>query len=132
MSNPAVLRVIFNDDGSDSRKLHLHSGIPETVEELRYLVKTAFELHEDFRLQYMDSDFNEFMNLTSVSEIQTKSTLKVIYISVTPPVEPYITLYPVDHSDEAAFASCPGDQSQSSSSIASSSTADTLCTSTPH
>lgn len=56
----------------------------------------------------------------------------MIYISVTPPVEPYITLYPVDHSDEAAFASCPGDQSQSSSSIASSSTADTLCTSTPH
>lgn len=132
MADPAVLRVIFNDDGSDSRKLHLHSGIPETVQELHYLVKTTFELHEDFRLQYMDSDFNEFMNLTSLSEIQNKSTLKVIYLSVTPSVEPCITLYTVDPSDEASIDTCPGDKSFSASSIASSSSADTLCTSTPH
>lgn len=91
MANPAVLRVIFGD-ASDSRKLHLVSGIPETVDELHHLVRTCFQLHEDFRLQYMDSDFNEFMNVTSVSEIQNKSTLKVINMSLTPPEEPYITL----------------------------------------
>lgn len=102
------------------------------MKELHDLIKTTFELHEDFSLQYMDSDFREFMNLTSLSEIQNKSTLKVIYTSLTPPVEPYITLYPVDPSDEASFATCPGDQSLSSSSIASSSSADTLCTSTPY
>lgn len=63
MADPAVLRVIFGD-ASDSRKLHLVSGIPETVEELHASIKTFFQLKEDFRLQYMDADFKEFMNLT--------------------------------------------------------------------
>lgn len=130
MANPVVLRVIFGD-ASDSRKLHLVSGIPETVDEVHHLVKTCFQLHEDFRLQYMDSDFNEFMNLTSVSEIQNKSTLKVI-MSLTPPVEPYITLYPVEPSDEASNATSPNAETFSSSSLASSSSNDTLYTSTPH
>ncbi|KAL3045323.1 hypothetical protein OYC64_013567 [Pagothenia borchgrevinki] len=78
MAGRAVLRIIFADQ-SDSRKLTLDSGIPATVEELHTFVKTSLQLKEDFRLQYMDVDFNEFMNLTSVSEIQDKSTLKVIY-----------------------------------------------------
>lgn len=69
------------------------SGIPETVDELHDLVKASFQLHQNFRLQYMDSDFNEFMNLTSVSEIQNMGTLKVIY---TPLAEPYICLYTVE------------------------------------
>ena len=129
MANPAVLRVIFGD-GFDSRKLHLVSGIP-TVDELHHLVKICFQLREDFRLQYMDSDFNEFMNLTSVSEIQNKSTIKVIYMSLTPPVEPYITLYPVEPS-EALDTTSPNAETFSTSSLASSSSNDTLYTSTPH
>ncbi|ROI83747.1 hypothetical protein DPX16_14689 [Anabarilius grahami] len=49
----------------------------------------------------MDADFKEFMNLTSVSEIEHKSTLKVIYMPALSPVElqidePCITLYPVN------------------------------------
>lgn len=52
MANPAVLRVIFGDT-SDSRKLHLVSGIPETVDKLHQFVKTCFQLHEDFRLQIL-------------------------------------------------------------------------------
>ena len=78
----------------------------------------------------MDSDFNEFMNLTSVSEIQNKSTVKVI-MSLTPPVEPYITLYPVGPS-EALNTTSPNTETFSSSSLASSSSNDTLYTSTPH
>lgn len=96
MADPAVLWVIFNDDGIDSRKLHLPSGFPETVKGLA--------LHEDFRLQYMD--FNEFMNLTAMSEIKNKGTLRVIYMSLTLPVEPYITLYPAEP-DEATFSTSP-------------------------
>ena len=68
MPGPAVLRIIFGDE-SDSRKLSLDSGIPARVEEVHTLVKTVFQLKEDFRLQYMDADFNRFMNLTSVFEI---------------------------------------------------------------
>ncbi|KAL6457318.1 hypothetical protein MHYP_G00342810 [Metynnis hypsauchen] len=123
MSNPAVLRVIFGD-GSDSRKLHMVSGIPKTVDEVHDLVKASFRLHQEFRLQYMDSDFNEFMNLTSASEIQNMGTLKVIY---TPLEEPYITLYTV----EPTASSSPVPNTESSS-LASSSSDATLCTSTPH
>nr|XP_046263321.1 uncharacterized protein LOC124068860 isoform X2 [Scatophagus argus]XP_046263322.1 uncharacterized protein LOC124068860 isoform X2 [Scatophagus argus]XP_046269583.1 uncharacterized protein LOC124072313 isoform X3 [Scatophagus argus]XP_046269585.1 uncharacterized protein LOC124072313 isoform X3 [Scatophagus argus] len=130
MGDPAVLRVIFGDE-SDSRKLHLVSGIPETVDELHKMIKTCFQLNEDFRLQYMDADFSEFMNLTSVSEIQNKSTLKVIYTPLVSPVDPYITLYPVDQSDEVSVTSSP-EGLPSSSSVASSSSNDTLYTSTPH
>lgn len=129
MADPVVLRIIFGD-GTDSRKLHLVSGIPETVAELHHLVKTCFQLHEDFRMQYMDSDFKEFMNLTSTSEIQNKSTVKVIYMSLTPPEDSYITLHPVEPSDEATTSS--NAQTFCSSSVASSSSADTLYTSTPH
>lgn len=74
---PFALRIIFGDE-TDSRKLSLISGIPDTVEELHAFIKTVFRLNEDFRLKYMDADFKEFMNLTSVSEIEHKSTLKVI------------------------------------------------------
>ena len=129
MADPVVLRIIFGD-ASDLRKLHLASGIPETVDELHQLVKTCFQLHEDFRLQYMDSDFKEFMNLTSPSEIQNKSTLKVIYTSVTPSMDSYITLYPVEPS-EASNTTSSNALTFSSSSVASSSSADTLYTLTP-
>lgn len=72
MAGPAVaLQIIFGDE-TDSRKLPLMSGIPAIVEELHALIKTLFQLKEEFRLQYMDVDFKEFMNLTSVSEIEQK------------------------------------------------------------
>lgn len=76
MGSP-VLRIIFGDV-SDSRKMHLDSGIPATLSELHMLVKTFFDLKEDFRLRYMDEDFNAFI-LTSMSDVKDKGTLKVIY-----------------------------------------------------
>lgn len=128
MAGPAVLWIIFGDE-SDSRTLPLDSGIP--VEELHTLIKTFFQLKEDFRLQYMDADFNEFMSLTLVFEIEHKSTLKVIYIPSLSPVEPYITLYTVDSSGETSITTCP-DSETPATSIASSCSDDTLYTSTPH
>lgn len=32
----------------------------------------------EFRLQYMDPDFDQFMNLTSTADIEDKGTVKVI------------------------------------------------------
>lgn len=92
-----VLRIIFGDV-SDSRKMHLDSGIPATLSELHMLVKTFFDLKEDFRLQYMDEDFNAFMNLTSMSDVKDKGTLKVIYNPKPTLEEQFITLYPVETS----------------------------------
>ncbi|XP_051996479.1 uncharacterized protein LOC127653727 [Xyrauchen texanus] len=130
MANPAVLRIIFGD-ASDSRKLHLPYGIPASVEELHVLIKTFFQLKEDFRIQFMDSDFNEFMNLTSVSDIQNKSTLKIICNPILSPVEPCITLYTIDSFSETSANTCSEPETPVSS-IASSCSDDTLYTSTPH
>ncbi|XDV12036.1 hypothetical protein PO909_000791 [Leuciscus waleckii] len=35
---------------------------------------------QKFRLQYMDKDFNEFMNLTSVSDLNDKDTVRVVHM----------------------------------------------------
>lgn len=133
MAGPAVaLRIIFGDE-TDSRKLPLMSGIPVTVE-LHVLIKTFFQLKEEFRLQYMDADFKEFMNLTSVSEIEHKSTLKVICLPalslVMPQIDgPCITLYPVNSFSKTVTESEP---QTSVSSHASSCSDDAQYTSTPH
>lgn len=130
MASPAVLRIIFGD-ASDSRKLHLPYGIPASVEELHVLIKTFFQLKEDFRIQYMDSDFNEFINLTSVSDIQNKSTLKIICNPILSPVEPCITLYTINSFGETSATTCSEPETPVLS-IASSCNDDTLYTSTPH
>lgn len=127
MAQPAVLRIIFGDE-SDSRKLNLAPGIPATMDDLHTIIKTSFQIKEDFRLQYMDTDFSEFMNLTSMSEVQNKSTLKVIYLA---PPQPYVTLYPVDSFDEHASPTY-SESHTPASSLASSCSDDTLHTSTPH
>lgn len=128
MAQLAVLRVLFGEE-SDSRKLNLVPGIPAMVDDLHAIIKTSFQIKEDFRLQYMDTDFNnEFMNLTSMSEIQNKSTLKVVYLV---PPQPYVTLYPVDSFDGHAGAT-DSEPHTPASSLVSSCSDDTLHTSTPH
>lgn len=68
MSSPVHLRVVFSED--DARKLSLMSGILASVVQLVHKMKTAFELVQQFRLQYKDPDFgNEYVNLMSTSEI---------------------------------------------------------------
>ena len=129
MEAPAVLRIIFADE-SDSRKLPLVTGIPSTVVELHATIKTFFQLKEEFRLQYMDTDFNAFMNLSSVSEIQNKSTVKVICTAILEPEETYVTLYPLHLPGETSSSTVP-DLKKTLSSLESSCSDDTMYTSTP-
>ncbi len=54
--------------------------MPKTLTELHDLVHQAFGIERDFHIQFMDPDFNnEFMNITSVHDIQDRSTIKLVY-----------------------------------------------------
>ena len=61
------------------------AGLPSTVTELETEIKNQCTIKEPFQLQFMDMLFgNEFMNLTSMEEVQDKATVKVIHISCKP------------------------------------------------
>ena len=80
MAASVKLRVILGEN--DSQRLILQNGLPATVPELVEHIKRQCGVQSDFRLQFMDADFgNEFTNLTSVSEIEDKSTIKLIFDS---------------------------------------------------
>ncbi|XDV25457.1 hypothetical protein PO909_029373 [Leuciscus waleckii] len=71
----AILRVILGPDSC--QRLVFPSGLPSTVTELETEIKTQCKIKQSFRLQFMDSLFaNDFMNLTSVEEVQDKATVK--------------------------------------------------------
>lgn len=80
MAGPVTLRVVFEEN--DARKLILQSGMPASLEDLTIEIKTFFGLDDvAFRIQYMDVDFdNQYVNLTSTSEIKDKSTLRLITV----------------------------------------------------
>ncbi|XP_073803642.1 uncharacterized protein [Danio rerio] len=81
MSSPVNLRIVFGGD-EDARKLALKTGIPKSVDELVLEIMTVFGVKQKFRLQYKDKDFgNEYMNLTSTTQIEDRDTLKVIFLS---------------------------------------------------
>lgn len=78
---PVIVRILLTD-GSCQRLTFGH-GLPESLEELVAEVKKQCNLEGNFRLQFMDSLFgNEFMNLTSVSEVEDRGTLRVIDLSI--------------------------------------------------
>ncbi|XP_050959844.1 uncharacterized protein LOC127161251, partial [Labeo rohita] len=80
MAQHLKLRVIVGDD--DYRRLDLHSGMPETLAEFHNTICQAFGIETDFRIQFMDPDFNnEFMNVTSVHDIKDRSTIKLVYMA---------------------------------------------------
>ena len=76
MTDSVKLRVLLGDN--DSVKLILPSGIPEHLEDLELAIKRQCGVEEDFRLQYMDVEFNEYLNLTSTAELKHLCTIKVI------------------------------------------------------
>ncbi|XP_034557216.1 uncharacterized protein LOC117825460 [Notolabrus celidotus] len=79
MTQPIRLRIILGEN--DARKLILPAGIPDSIEELCQTIKTSFGLQQDFRLQNQDADFgNEFINLSVISEVVDKATIKVIFL----------------------------------------------------
>ncbi|XP_029970153.1 uncharacterized protein LOC115404937 [Salarias fasciatus] len=79
MAAPVKLRIILGSNNAE--KLTIQSGMPTSVEDLANEIKRQFDIEGDIRLQYMDSDFNEFVNLNQISDIQDKSTVKIIHLS---------------------------------------------------
>lgn len=80
MAGQVTFRVLFGGE-DDARKLTIESGIPNTVEEFALQIKTFFQVTEPFRLQYRDREMDDqFMNLLSTSELEDKTTVKVVYI----------------------------------------------------
>lgn len=79
----AIFRVILGPDSC--QRVVFPSGLPSTVTDLETEIKTQCKIKQSFRLQFMDTLFgNDFMNLTSVEEVQDKATVKVIYTSCRP------------------------------------------------
>lgn len=75
--NTVILKIILTD-GSYQR-FTLSQEIPPSIDDLVAEVKNQHGFKGNFKLQFMDSLFgNEFLNLTSISEVQDKDTLTVI------------------------------------------------------
>lgn len=77
MNTLAILKVILGDNSS--QRLTFQNGLPGSVNELVSEVQRQCGLNSNFRLQFMDALFgNEFMNLTSMDEVQDRGTIRVI------------------------------------------------------
>ena len=75
MASLVMLRVILAQP--DIWKRTLPSGIQLTVGGLLAVVKEAFDIQEEFTLQYIDIDFGDhFFTVTSTDLIEDKSILK--------------------------------------------------------
>lgn len=74
---PAILKVILGDNSS--QRMTFQNGLPGSVNELVNEVQRQCGLNFNFRLQFMDALFgNEFLNLTSMDEVQDRGTIRVI------------------------------------------------------
>lgn len=73
---PAKLWLVLGED--NCVKLTLSSGILHSVDSLKYDIREHCGIEGEFRLRYMDIDFDQFFNLTSTEDIQDKRTVKVI------------------------------------------------------
>lgn len=81
MATPVIVKILLTD--GSSQRLNLAHGVPESLEDLVAEVKKQCNLQGNIKLQFMDSLFgNEFMNLTSVSEVEDRGTLRVIDLSM--------------------------------------------------
>lgn len=114
MTGPVSFRVLFGGE-DDARKLTIASGMPKSVDKLALEITTYFGVTEQFRIQYRDVEFgNEFLNLSSISDIQDRSTLKVRYlpcestssvVSLAPLTEDTCSTIPVMLSNASASSS---------------------------
>ncbi|KAJ8347978.1 hypothetical protein SKAU_G00265670 [Synaphobranchus kaupii] len=130
MAGRVTFRVLFGGE-DDARKLTIESGIPRTVENLAFEIKTFFQVTEQFRLQYKDKDFdNQFMNLLATSELEDKGTLNVVYIpcettSSGPLTKDAFSTIP-GTTNAAASTTVPGTPSNASSSAQESNDSDSF------
>lgn len=75
-----LVRVIIMED--NKQKLTLPSRL-ESVHDLEKQIREKFELRGEFKLQYMNPDFdNQFMSLISTKDIVDRGTVKVVKVSV--------------------------------------------------
>ncbi|XP_077072666.1 uncharacterized protein LOC143746383 [Siphateles boraxobius] len=112
MGTPAKLLVILGENNCE--RLNLPTGIPNSLNDLKREIQTQLRVLEDFRLQFKDPDFNDFVNLTSTSDIQDRATLKVIQL-------PTSTSFPTTSSvpeinETSSVSSCDTDIISSSQS----------------
>lgn len=79
-----TMRVIVTE--GDIRKLTMTTR-PDTVEDLSYCLKGTLQASYSFYLQYQDPEFNnELCNLTDLSELPEKPTIKIIPVIELVPV----------------------------------------------
>ena len=107
----AKLRVLLDDR---IEKLVLPLGIPTTVEELQTVVKETFGISDEFSLQYLDSEFEDYFTLHQSDQIKHKDTIKVVQAA---PI--ILNLLSLDESLDSSFGQ------QSTASYAGSSTGTT-------
>ncbi|KAJ8364116.1 hypothetical protein SKAU_G00129470 [Synaphobranchus kaupii] len=80
METPVILKIILTD--GSSQRLTISHGLPASIDDLMAEVTKQCGLHGNFRLQFKDSLFgDEFLNLTSMSEVEDKGTLRIIDLS---------------------------------------------------
>ncbi|XP_060788702.1 uncharacterized protein LOC132893502 [Neoarius graeffei] len=78
MQMPMMLRVVV--DEGDYRRLEL-DPVPTNLTKLYDTIRQAFGISRDFRIQFKDPVFNdEYMNITSIMDLQDRSTIKLVYI----------------------------------------------------
>ncbi|KAI5608178.1 hypothetical protein C0J50_6956, partial [Silurus asotus] len=93
-----ILRIILGEN--NLQRLILKDGIPESLSELIQHINRQCGVEGDFRLQFMNADFNnEFTNMTSMSDVKDKSTIKVIFNTVA-------SHHPALPDDPVSLSSC--------------------------
>lgn len=77
MRTAIILKIILTDGSSQRLTLPYRSSTDlKSVDDFMIEVEKQCGLQGNFRLQFMDSLFgNEFLNLTSISEVENKGTL---------------------------------------------------------
>lgn len=97
MAMPVIVKILLTD--GSCQRLSLAHGLPESLEDLMAEVKKQCNLQGNIRLQFMDSLFgNEFMNLTSVSKVEDRGTLRVIDLTTPTMQHESLTLLPLQAS----------------------------------
>ena len=75
------LRIVFSQE--DSRIWNIQD-IPSTIECFKEALRAEYSINGIFRLQYLDNDFKEFVNLEDMAEVVNLTTIKVVQ-DATPP-----------------------------------------------
>ncbi|XP_048843320.1 uncharacterized protein LOC125715604 isoform X1 [Brienomyrus brachyistius] len=79
MATSAKLSQVILGENNYER-LNLPAGIADSLNDLKKEIQTQLGVLEDFRFQLKDLDFNEFVNLSSTSDLQDRATLKIIFL----------------------------------------------------